>query len=69
MKIKLTHSVIYDLDDPEFREDFETRQYGNELTFEALNEYVMDRFINPNFDLAGTTKIEIVSEVENESEY
>lgn len=60
MQVKITHSFIYDTDDKDFRKDFEEYQGDHPLTFSALQEFIIDRFINPNFDKNGITKMEIV---------
>jgi hypothetical protein len=60
MKIKVTHSFVYDSEDPEFFEEF--RQYMDDhiLSFSGFQEFIIDRFINPNFDKGGTTTLEIL---------
>ncbi len=60
MKIQLTHTVTYDTQDLELQTQFFDYQDDRMLTLSALQEFLVDRFINPNFDLAGTTTIEIV---------
>ena len=62
MKIKVTHEFIYDTEDKEFWGEFLEYQDDHALTFSALQEFVLDRFINPNFDSRGTTQIEVLEE-------
>ena len=60
MKIKLTHTVTYDTSDKEFQNELLEHQDDHTLTLNALEEFIVDRFVNPNFDSAGKTTIEIV---------
>lgn len=60
MKIKLTHTITYDTKDQEFQNEFLEHQDDHPVTLTALEEFMIDRFINPNFDSAGKTTIEIV---------
>lgn len=60
MKIKVTHEVVYDTDNQDFWNEFLEYQDDHTLTFPALEGFVVDRFINPNFD-KGKTRMEIVS--------
>lgn len=58
MKIKLKVEVVYDIEElmPEIREkddDYPT-------TFESIREFVLDRFVDPNFDPASTVTLEVV---------
>ena len=59
MQIKVTHSFIYDTEDQEFFNEFQEYMDDHPLTLTALQEFVIDRFINPNFDMGGTTTMEI----------
>lgn len=60
MKIKLTHSFIYDTEDKQLWDEFLEYQDDHPLTFPALQGFLIDRFINPYFDKAGKTTMEIV---------
>lgn len=60
MKVKVTHTFVYDTKDKQFWDEFEGYQGDHPLTFDALREFIIDRFINPNFDMSGTTIIEVV---------
>jgi len=60
MQVKITHSFIYDTDSIEFRNEFQEYQGDHPMTFDSLQEFIIDRFINPNFDSNGTTVMEIV---------
>lgn len=60
MKIKLKHTVVYDTNDSELWSEFVESQGDYPLVFTALEEFLVDRFINPNFDTSGRTTIEIV---------
>lgn len=59
MLIKATHSVVYDTDNQEFMKEFLEYQDDHTPTLFALQAFIVDRFINPNFD-GGNTKIEIM---------
>lgn len=59
MKIKVTHSAIYDTEDKDFNYEFQEYMDDHTLTFAALEEFIIDRFINPHFDNGGETSIEI----------
>lgn len=48
MRVKVTCTKIYDTDD--LMEEFIAYQDDYPLTFESLEEFILDRFINPNFD-------------------
>lgn len=58
MKIKATHTVIYDTEDKEFRAEFLEWSDDYPMTLKSLKSFIIDRFINPNFD-KGETKIRI----------
>lgn len=60
MKIKVTHSFMYDTEDSDFRQEFEEYMDDHTLTLHALEEFIIDRFIDPNFDMGGITVMEIV---------
>ena len=60
MKIKVTHSFIYNTEDKDFKQEFEEYMGDHTLTLPALEEFIIDRFINPNFDMGGITVMEIV---------
>jgi hypothetical protein len=60
MQIKITHSFIYDTEDSDFREEFQEYQGDHPMTLDSLQEFIIDRFINPNFDNNGITVMEIV---------
>lgn len=59
MKIILTHSMVYDTNDNEFWYDYLDSRGDYPATLESLKEFVVDRFINPNFDTNGITRVEI----------
>ena len=63
MKIKVTNIAIYDLDDQELLKEYLEWIDDYEATFENLKEFIMDRFINPNFDQASTTSFELYPEM------
>ena len=56
MKFILTHTVEYDTKDKELRELYYQWIDDHEMTLEGFKEFLIDRFINPNFD-KGTTKV------------
>lgn len=58
MKFKVTHEVFYDTTDADFLEQFDEWCIDYPKTFENLEEFIKDRFIDPNFD-KGETTIEI----------
>ena len=60
MQIKVTHSFIYDTEDVELIKEFQEYMDDHILTFSGFEEFIIDRFINPNFDMGGTTTLEIV---------
>lgn len=60
MQIKVTHSFVYDTENPDFWGQFQEYMDDHPLTFSALQEFVLDRFINPNFDLGGQTEIQLL---------
>lgn len=60
MKIEIKHSFVYDTSDKELWRDFLEWQDDHPLTFEALKEFLIDQFINPNFDMRGHTSFEIL---------
>lgn len=60
MKIKVTHSFVYDTDDKEFFNEYLEYMDDHPLTISSLNEFIIDRFINPNFDRGGKTTLEIL---------
>ena len=59
MLIKATHEVIYDTDNADFLKEFLEYQDDYSLTLPSLEAFIVDRFINPNFD-KGTTEVEII---------
>jgi len=60
MKIKVSCSKVYDTDDlmPEFLE----WQDDHLLTFSALEDFILDRFIAPNFD-----SCDVLMEIQHDS--
>lgn len=58
MKIKVTHTAVYDTDDRELWMHFEEWMGDHTYTMTSLQEFIVDNFINPNFD-KGTTTMEI----------
>lgn len=61
MLIRVTHEVIYDTDNSDFMKEFVEYQDDYALTLPALEAFIVDRFINPNFDSNGHTEIEIIN--------
>jgi hypothetical protein len=61
MKIKVTHSFVYDTNDQDFWSEYLEYMDDHTLTLPSLREFTIDRFINPNFDKGGTTELEIVN--------
>jgi hypothetical protein len=59
MKIKVTHEVVYDTKDIEFMNEFMEYMDDHPLSFSGFEEFIVDRFINPNFD-KGRTNVEIL---------
>lgn len=59
MKVKVTHTFTYDTNDKQFNKEFEEWMGDHTPTFESLKEFIIDRFINPNFDRNGKTELEI----------
>ena len=59
MKIKVTHETVYDTDNQEFMNEFLEYMDDHPLRFSGFEEFIIDRFINPNFD-KGNTSIEIL---------
>ena len=59
MKIKVTHEVVYDTQDQEFMEEYFQYMDDHRKTFSGFEEFIKDRFINPNFD-KGRTSLEIL---------
>lgn len=55
MKIKVTHTFTYDTDDKDFQEEFFEYMGDHPRTMSGLEEFIKDRFINPNFDKGITT--------------
>jgi hypothetical protein len=62
MKLKVTHTVVYDTHDTEFMEEYFQYMDDHKKTISGFEEFIIDRFINPNFDMGGTTELEIVDE-------
>jgi len=62
VKIKVTHEFIYDTENSELWNEFQEFQDDHALTFPALEAFIIDRFINPNFDMGGTTQIEVLED-------
>lgn len=62
MKIKVTHAIIYDTQDKEFMEEYFQYMDDHQKTLAGFEEFIIDRFINPNFDMGGVTLMEIVDE-------
>jgi len=61
MKIKVTHEVIYDTNEQGFITEFTQSLDDYPAGLNALETFIKDRFISPNFD-KGTTTMEIVGE-------
>lgn len=62
MKIKVMHEFIYDTENSDLWNEFQEFQDDHALTFRALEAFIIDRFINPNFDMGGTTQIEVLED-------
>jgi hypothetical protein len=62
MKIKVTHEVVYDTRNQDFMEEFMQYMDDHPKSFSGFQEFIIDRFINPNFDRGGETTMEIVDE-------
>lgn len=62
MKIRVTHEFIYDTENSKLWNEFQEFQDDHALTFPALEAFITDRFINPNFDMGGTTQIEVLED-------
>lgn len=62
MKIKVTHEFIYDTENSDLWNEFQEFQDDHALTFSALEAFILDRFINPNFDMGGQTSIEVLED-------
>lgn len=61
MKLLVNHSIVYDLDnDNDLWNEYLDGRDGYPNTFESLKEFILDRFINPNFDMGGRTTIEFI---------
>lgn len=59
MKIQLSFTATYDLNDPKFQDEFLSWNGDYEFTSQALEAFVKDRFIDPHFDIdGGTLKLE-----------
>jgi hypothetical protein len=61
MKIQVIHTVIYDTNEQGFVREFTQSVDDYPATLSALEVFIKDRFIDPNFD-KGTTTMEIVGE-------
>lgn len=61
MKIKLDVSIIYDTDDKQLWNEYLEYMDDHTLTITSLQEFLIDRYINPNFDKAKTVSMELVS--------
>ena len=59
MRIKVTHEVVYDTNDQEFMGEVMQYMDDHRKTFSGFQEFIVDRFISPNFD-KGLTSIEII---------
>lgn len=64
MKIKLTHSIVYDTEDKGLWGEYLEYMDDHRLSFSGLEEFLIDRFIVPNFDMSSDYKtiVEIVGE-------
>lgn len=60
MKIKVTHAFVYDTEDLELIKEFQEYMDDHALSISGFQEFIIDRFINPNFDMGGVTTMEIV---------
>lgn len=54
MIFTLTHTVSYDTKDDELRREYFEWIDDHEITFEGFKEFLIDRFIHPNFDKGNT---------------
>lgn len=62
MKLLVNHSFIYDTDDTQLWEEYLGSRDGYPNTLKSLEEFILDRFINPNFDMGGKTTIEMIGD-------
>lgn len=60
MKVRVTYQKTYDLDSPEFREEYEESMLDYPLSIMSLLDFIKDRFVDPNFDSGGDISIDIV---------
>lgn len=60
MKIKLETSVVYDTDDKQLWTEYLDYMDDRMLTITSLQEFLIDRYINPNFDMARVVTMEII---------
>jgi hypothetical protein len=60
MKLKVTHTVVYDTQDKEFMEEYFQYMDDHRKTLASFEEFIIDRFINPNFDKGGKTSVEVL---------
>jgi hypothetical protein len=59
MKIKITYSKSYDLD--ELMPEIESANGDYPVSLESIKEFISDRFISPNFDKGGDLQLEVKS--------
>ena len=62
MKVKITNTAIYDLDDPQLQKEFSEWLDDYHATFEMLQSFLIDRYINPYFDPISITRFEMLLE-------
>jgi hypothetical protein len=60
MILELTHSIRYNTDDKELMDEYYGWIDDRKPTMKSLAEFLVDRFINPNFDPDGSTIIDVV---------
>lgn len=53
MKIKMTFTATYDLNDPNVQQEFLSWNGDYDFTPQALEDFIKDRFIDPHFDIDG----------------
>lgn len=60
MKVKLDVSIVYDTGDKELWNEYLEYMGDHPLTMTSLQSFLIDRYINPNFDKAGKVSVELM---------
>jgi hypothetical protein len=55
MKINMTFTATYDFNNPDLQDEFNAWNGDYDITAQALEEFIKDRFIDPHFDIDGGT--------------